>query len=580
MTRRYKCDVLVLDGDTVPALSVARSLSRLGVSVDIASHVPQSIAGYSRFVARKHIYPNPLESETSFLSWCDDVIKTHKYRLVIPVTERTMVPMQALLGDPDIAPLLAIPPVEALCVALDKAKTVRLATQLGLPVPKSHHIESREQLSEIIDSLDFPVVIKPSRSIGGGKNARSQLMVEYAFTASELVAQVKHGLNFGSVLIQQYISGQGVGIELIADHGDIKFAFQHLRLHEVPLTGGGSSLRVSIPIDEPLLDASRALIKALKWHGVAMVEFKWNPHDQTFSIMEINGRFWGSLPLAVAAGADFPAMLFELLVDGHVKPRAPARAGVYGRVLSRDIQWYEHILRRDAPKRLFQYPSKYSLVTDLLRIFSFKHSFDVQDIRDPLPGLVDIRRIISGYISRFGNLVAERRNQRARIRDWGRAYRQLKNERPRQICFLCYGNINRSALAEQYIRLLMPDTDVKIVSAGFHQEQNRPADPVMIEIAGEMGVDMQYWSSKLVTENMLSESDIIFVMEHSHFKKIQDQFPGATHKTFLLGKNEKNSTLGLEISDPYGKAREIYEQCVREVTSSIREIVNLMPPKK
>lgn len=580
MTRKYKCDVLVLDGDTVPALSVARSLSRLGVSVDIASHVPQAIASYSRFVARKHIYPSPLENEASFLEWCVDAIKTHEYRLVIPVTERTMVPMQALLVDPDIGPLLAIPPVEALSVALDKSETVRLAIQLGLPVPKSHHIESSAQLFEIMDGLDFPVVIKPSRSIGGGRNARSQLMVEYAFSSNELETRVEHCLKFGSVLVQEYMSGQGVGIELIADHGDIKFAFQHLRLHEVPLTGGGSSLRVSVPIEKSLLDASRALIKALKWHGVAMVEFKWNPHDRTFSIMEINGRFWGSLPLAVAADADFPAMLFELLVDGHVKPRPPARTGVYGRVLSRDIQWYEHILRRDAPKRLFQYPSKYSLATDLLRVFSFKHSFDVQEIRDPLPGLVDIMRIISGYGSRVGNLITEQRDQRARINDWSRAARQLKNERPHQICFLCYGNINRSALAEQYIRFLMPDTDIKIVSAGFHQEQNRPADPVMIEVAGEIGVDMQHWSSKLVTEDMVSESDIIFVMEHSHYKNIQDQFPSAAHKTFLLGKNEKNSTLGLEISDPYGKAREIYEQCVREVTSSIREIVNLIPPKK
>ncbi|MBV1914285.1 MAG: ATP-grasp domain-containing protein, partial [Pseudomonadales bacterium] len=513
MTRKNQYSVLVLDGDMVPALSVARSLARQGISVDIASHIPKSIASYSRFVTHKYLYPNPLENESSFLDWCVEIVRENEYSLVIPVTERTMVPMQALVADPDIGPLLAIPPVDALSVALDKSETVRLAARLGLPVPKGHLIESDEQLLEIIDELDFPVVIKPSRSIGGGKNTRSQLIVEYAFSVNELIARTEHFLNFGSVLVQEYMSGQGVGIELIADHGEIKFAFQHLRLHEVPLTGGGSSLRVSVPIEESLLDASRALMKALGWHGVAMVEFKWNPNDRTFSIMEINGRFWGSLPLAVAAGADFPAMLFELLVEGEIQSRPPAKRGIYGRVLSRDIQWYERVLRREAPPRLFQYPSNASLIKDLLGIFSFNHFFDVQELRDPVPGVIDLARIFGGYVDRVGNWLVEHKDQQSRVRDWERGREQLQQHAPQQILFLCYGNINRSALAERYFKHLVSADNISVVSAGFHEVEGRPADPVMVEVAGETGIDMHGWSSKLVTREMVIGSDIIFVME-------------------------------------------------------------------
>ena len=123
------------------------------------------------------------------------------------------------------------------------------------------------------------------------------------------------------------------------------YAFQHRRLHEVPLTGGGSSLRVSEAVEPELLDASKQLLGTIGWHGVAMVEFKWQPASRTYNLMEINGRFWGSLPLATAAGANFPAMLAELHLRGKVTDRDAYRNGVYCRNLARDVYWHELVLR-------------------------------------------------------------------------------------------------------------------------------------------------------------------------------------------------------------------------------------------
>ena len=98
-------------------------------------------------------------------------------------------------------------------------------------------------------------------------------------------AKTTHALRYGSVLLQEYIGGQGVGIELIADQGKIVYAFQHLRLHEIPLTGGGSSLRTSVAVEPALLEASAKLMAALAWHGVAMVEFKRDTGSGKFSLM-------------------------------------------------------------------------------------------------------------------------------------------------------------------------------------------------------------------------------------------------------------------------------------------------------
>ncbi|MFB3041919.1 MAG: ATP-grasp domain-containing protein, partial [Candidatus Poribacteria bacterium] len=125
-------------------------------------------------------------------------------------------------------------------------------------------------------------------------------------------------LEQGDVSVQENFIGMGVGVELLAAQGESLFAFQHVRVHE-PIMGGGSSYRKSVALDSELLEASTKLLKALNYTGVAMVEFKVNFKTGAWVFIEINARFWGSLPLAVAAGADFPYYLYQLLVMGKRK---------------------------------------------------------------------------------------------------------------------------------------------------------------------------------------------------------------------------------------------------------------------
>jgi protein-tyrosine-phosphatase/predicted ATP-grasp superfamily ATP-dependent carboligase len=567
--------ILVLDGDMIPALTIIRSLSRQGITTDIASHEKAPLTGYSRHAKRKLHYPDPLTEEADFTAWCEKQMRDDDYVLIIPVTERTLVPLQQLRDRPG-TDKLAMATNEALAVALDKSRTLELATTLGIPAPRSQLVASRQQLAQIREELQTPVVIKPASSFGSNQDGRKQLQVEYAYSERELSGKAEHLLNYGPVLLQEYIPGDGVGVELIADQGEIAYAFQHLRLHEVPLSGGGSSLRVSVPVEPALLDASQKLMRALKWHGVAMVEFKRDPESGKFALMEINGRFWGSLPLAVAAGADFPAMLYELQCQGGIKPHAPYASDIYCRKLSSDIYWYEQILRRDFPPGFKEIPDGRAIRRDLLRVFSSRHHFDVQQWRDPLPGLIDIGRIIGNYFSRIKGLIIERRALQARRQAWhnGHARRQL--HQARQVLFLCYGNINRSALAERYFNTLVPQTELGIISAGFHHEEGRPADPVMVEVADEAGIDMSNWTSRLVTPEMIDESDIILVMEQRHYDRLTADYPGAAEKTFLLGMATADAVPGGEIADPYGLSRDAYERCVRQVTTSVDEVAKLI----
>ena len=563
--------VLVLDADLVPALAIARSLHRYGLTVDVASATDYPITGYSSATHTSFRYPDPLTDEQNFVAWLAGRVGDGRYALVIPVTERTVVPIashRARFG----ATQIAIASDTALAAVLDKARTLDLAHTLGIPAPRTAAIEHIDQLDAHAAEFEFPVVIKPTRSFGARDNQRTQLSVDYAFNTNELRAKATHALRYGSVLLQEYVGGQGVGIELIADHGKIVYAFQHLRLHEVPLSGGGSSLRKSVAVDPALLAASAKLMTALAWHGVAMVEFKCDPASGTFSLMEINGRFWGSLPLAIAAGADFPAMLYELMVDGVVRPRPPARNGVYGRSLSRDLYWTELVLRREGPASLVNFPSRKQILKDALLFFSHRHHLDVQAWRDPRPGIMDIREIVSAQIKRVSRLIADRRLVRRLQKSWGNGEVSNRLREARQILFLCYGNINRSALAERCFKVRHSGMAIACISAGFHETAGRPADPAMIEVAGELGINLRDWHSHSLNKDMIDHSDIIFVMEQQHYQRIANNYPAALHRTFLL------DPCG-DIDDPYGKSPETYADCAQKVSICVERIAALLNPQ-
>ncbi len=436
--------ILVLDADLVPALAVARSLVAAHCQVVVASPSPGAITAYAAGVLTHLVYPDPLVDNQVFVRWLEEEAGERRYDLVIPVSERTLVPL--VRCEHRVNARIATAEPAAVEKVLDKWKTFAIARQLGIPVPESFYIERPEQVEPLLDAISYPVVIKPARSVSLGSRGGSRRNVAYAHNAEQLRRLCVSCLTHSPVILQSYFQGQGVGVELLARHGEVVFAFQHRRLHEVPLTGGGSSFRVSVPLEPALLEAAEKLMGALGWHGVAMVEFKWRPDSGDYCLMEINGRFWGSLPLAIAAGADFPAMLARLELTGDTGPLPAYREGVYCRNLSTDTSWLEIVARAwlDGGESA-KAPAVGTVVKDLLLTFSPRHHFDVQRLSDPLPGLVEIRRLIRHYRVRVSGLVGERLfyiNQRLAWRS-GEVRERIRQAS--RILFICYGNINRSA---------------------------------------------------------------------------------------------------------------------------------------
>ncbi len=575
-------DVLVLDADMTPSLAVARSLHRHGVKVTLAcadNVSERPVAAWSRACGRLLQHPDPLREPDAFVDWVASGLQKEGFGLAIPVTERCLIPLSRRRETIENADRLALPPTEALEQVIDKDRTLALAERLGVPFPARHRITNTDELAALADNISYPTVLKPESSIAGNATlGLRQLSVDYAFDADELRRKGADLLARTPFLLQEYVRGTGVGIELIAEQGEIRLAFQHRRLHELPLSGGGSSYRESVPVDPTLLDAASRLIEALNWHGVAMVEFKQDPATGRFWLMEINGRLWGSLPLSVAAGADFPWLLYRLHTEGTL-PRdlPPARTGIRCRKLASDLMWYEQVLRGQGDPRLFQRPGNGELARQALQAFTPTHRFDVQSISDPLPGLVDLWRIARDQVRRITGAVNERRQKRRLAGD--REHRRIQElaRSARRILFVCYGNINRSALAEALLTRVAKarDLDLILASAGFHPVAGRPADPTMIEVARAQGTDLSDSASCILDATMLEKADLILVMELRHRERLTELAPQVLERVALLGSLAPENG-NPEIPDPYGQTPDTYRHCYRRIRDAVEALADML----
>jgi len=141
--------------------------------------------------------------------------------------------------------------------------------------------------------------------------------------------------------------------------------------------------RESIPLDDALVGPGLRLLDALDWQGVAMVECKRDLITGRHVIMEVNGRFWGSLQLAIDAGVDFPALLVRCVAGERVPECRAYRVGVRSRWFWGDV---DHLYLR---LRGAQSGSRFQALRDFFRVHPGRDRSEVWRWRDPAPFAVE-----------------------------------------------------------------------------------------------------------------------------------------------------------------------------------------------
>ncbi|MDN5339311.1 MAG: hypothetical protein PWQ30_420 [Euryarchaeota archaeon] len=308
--------VLITDGNFKHTLASVRSLGKRGIDVTVLSDMRLSVSFHSKYCSKSILAPNP-EHDATFAEFVYDLAKREQFDVVLPISYAAVDQISRLRERLEPYVRVPLPDRASIELAGNKDKTMRLAESIGVAIPKTFYPQSLEDVEQVADSLSYPVVVKGTRENGN---------VGYANSAEGLISQYEK-ISVYSPIVQEYIPGEGYGFFALYNHGEARAIFMHRRLREYPITGGPSALAESI-YDPMLMEQGLKLLDSLRWHGVAMVEFKKDERTGKYFLMEINPKFWGSLELAIASGVDFPYLTCRMACEGDIEPVFSYKTGV------------------------------------------------------------------------------------------------------------------------------------------------------------------------------------------------------------------------------------------------------------
>ncbi len=371
--------VLILSGNSPKTIASIRNFGRKGIYVTTSSDEKFAPAFFSKYSKKHFLYPSANKNPIQFIKTIIKVIKTDKHEVILPFNSPetyTIVKYKEKLIQ-----FIKVPfhDYKAIMKAHNKEELSKIANELQIRIPKTHIIKKIEQLRKIADTIDYPVVIKLKEGVGS-------IGLSYALSKNELITKYKETIakfNLKSnnyPLIQAYIPGISYGVSLLFNRGDLRAFFTHKRLRQYPITGGPSTLRESVR-NPKMEKIAIELLRYLEWHGVAMVEFKVDKRDKTPVLIEVNPRFWGSLPLAIYSGVDFPFLLYKMAVEGDIEPVLNYKCGIKARWLLNDLRAI-HALAKGS--------TDFTFLRELIRFKEQNLYYDTLSLEDPIPSIAFI----------------------------------------------------------------------------------------------------------------------------------------------------------------------------------------------
>ena len=320
--------VLVFGDDTRSFLAVVRSLGRKGVHVDAAPFDLHAPALASRYICDVIPLPAYQGEGEEWLAALETHLASQTYDLLVPCCDRSILALdrhRARFADQ----CLALPDPHAIPILFDKLAAKELAGNVGVAVADGRRLRDDDSVETLVSEFGLPLLIKPraSYTLQEMENRGKVVVARSRADVKAALAEIKFTSRF---MVEKYFDGYGGGLSTLSRKGEVLLAFQHRRLKE-PRTGGGSSLRESVAVDPAMLAACARMLHALDYTGVCMFEFRHAHDGPDWILVEINARFWGSLPLAVSLGVDFPFHLFGMMTDGTCPAPRSYALGVRGR---------------------------------------------------------------------------------------------------------------------------------------------------------------------------------------------------------------------------------------------------------
>ncbi len=366
---------LVLDsGRTRGALAAVRALGQAGWSVGVASTAPAP-ALLSRHTSFRHPIAPPEVDPDRFLECVRAAVASRGYEVVLPSADTEMVTLSERREEVDA--VVPYPSHDAVMRALDKLELHRAAKAVGLPSPPTEESSARE-----LAKWEMPLIVKPRlHSTSDSNPERSRLKTHRAQDVSDVSSAAATIRSADGVpVLQELTEGRLMAVAVVADRGGrLVTAVQQVASEVFPPRIGISARAQTVPLDPELESGIARLLRELDWFGLAQLQFM-NPEQP--KLIDFNGRLFGSLGLAVAAGANLPAIWAALATERPLPVDRQAELG-------RRYQWLEGDVRRALQVR------DGGLVADLVATarYSFGSTGGVWRLEDPAPALSGLAQV-------------------------------------------------------------------------------------------------------------------------------------------------------------------------------------------
>lgn len=376
--RRQNVGAVVIGGDH-PGLAIARSLGRRGLPVYVIDD-QHSVSKFSRYATRVVRVPDLRDPQKTV----DSVLEVgRRYDLkdwvLFPTRDETV--MAFALHRERLAEYFRVTTPEWDCARQmwDKNNTYKLAEELGIPVPRTWTVKSAKELSNFYSKL--PLALKPAIKENffyatGAKAWRAETPAEL----DRLFDEASQNIALNEILIQEIIPGDGeTQLSYCAFFGDNRAhsVLTAKRLRQHPREFGRAATYVETADLPGIEELSERFLRAINFYGLAEVEFKQDPRDGQYKLLDVNARAWGFHGLGRVAGVDFPYLLFADQMGQSVE-RCRGRSGV---------GWMR--LLTDVPTSILAMLKGYLKVGSYLQSIQRTRTESVFFWKDPLPSIAE-----------------------------------------------------------------------------------------------------------------------------------------------------------------------------------------------
>lgn len=389
--------VVVTPLDEHMGLDIARSLHKRGIPVYGVDHDKYAVGKYSN-ACQLVLSPDPQKDSEAYLEFLVRFSKQLGCKpLLIPLSDEHVLVIsrhRERLSDYYEFVMPDKETIEALCT---KVGLIEVARRLNIPAPLTFFPKSADEIDQIAAQIPYPAILKPGESPQwhdplierqlrrGVLDGRAKVVL--CNNAVELKDAYRQLASINpELIVQEVIPGEDSRLYYVSfymdRHSQPLASFAGRKERVIPI-GFGSASFVHSFYDPALIEMGLRVFQGTGYQGLGGVEFKKDPRDETYKLIEVNTRFGMWDGLGVRCGVDFGYIAYCDALRIPVEPCLTYRTGVIWLDWQRDLRAAIAYIR----KRVFTWREWFASLRGEKMWAIYSHA-------DPLPGVFFTFRLL------------------------------------------------------------------------------------------------------------------------------------------------------------------------------------------